>query len=66
VFFKAVGFARLDMAASALGVLASQCLDRRIADKQALIAEVDPSRMKPYRDMVKRTGNSPSPTHASN
>jgi hypothetical protein len=30
----------LDMAESELGVLASQCLDRRIQDKQTLIAEV--------------------------
>jgi hypothetical protein len=30
----------LDMAESELGVLTSQCLDRRIADKQTLIAEV--------------------------
>jgi hypothetical protein len=30
----------LDMAESELGVLASQCLDRRIPDKQTLIAEV--------------------------
>lgn len=31
----------LDMAESELGVLASQCLDRRIADKQTLIMEVE-------------------------
>jgi len=31
----------LDMAGSELGVLTSQCLDRRIADKQTLIEEVD-------------------------
>jgi hypothetical protein len=31
----------LDMAESELGVLTSQCLDRRIADKQTLIEEVD-------------------------
>ena len=30
----------LDMAESELGILASQCLDRRIPDKQALITEV--------------------------
>ena len=30
----------LDLAESELGVLASQCLDQRIADKQAIIAEV--------------------------
>ena len=30
----------LDMAESELGVLSSQCLDRRIPDKQALIEEV--------------------------
>jgi hypothetical protein len=30
----------LDMAESELGVLTSQCLDRRIADKPALVAEV--------------------------
>jgi hypothetical protein len=30
----------LDMAETELGVLASQCLDRRIADKQTLITEV--------------------------
>jgi len=30
----------LDLAESELGVLASQCLDRRIPDKQAIIAEV--------------------------
>jgi len=31
----------LDMAESELGVLSSQCLDRRIPDKQTLIAEAD-------------------------
>jgi hypothetical protein len=31
----------LDLAESELGVLSSQCLDRRIADKQTLIDEVD-------------------------
>src|SRR5450756_2022083 len=31
----------LDLAESELGVLTSQCLDRRIADKQTLIDEVD-------------------------
>src|SRR3954454_10028577 len=31
----------LDMAEAELGVLTSQCLDRRIADKQTLIEEVD-------------------------
>src|SRR3954453_18494379 len=31
----------LDMAESELGVLTSQCLDRRIADKQTLIKDVD-------------------------
>ena len=31
----------LDMAESELGVLTSQCLDQRIADKQTLIEEVD-------------------------
>jgi hypothetical protein len=31
----------LDMAESELGVLTSQCLDRRVADKQTLIEEVD-------------------------
>jgi hypothetical protein len=31
----------LDMAESELGVLASQCLDRRIADKQILAHEVN-------------------------
>jgi hypothetical protein len=31
----------LDMAESELGVLTSQCLDRRIADKQTLIEKVD-------------------------
>jgi hypothetical protein len=30
----------LDLAKSELGVLASQCLDRRIPDKQTIIAEV--------------------------
>jgi hypothetical protein len=33
---------RLDLAESELGVLSSQCLDRRIADKQTLIDEVAP------------------------
>jgi hypothetical protein len=32
----------LDMAESELGVLSSQCLDRRIPDSQTLIGEVDP------------------------
>ena len=31
----------LDMAESELGVLSSQCLDRRIPDKQTLVEEID-------------------------
>lgn len=31
---------RLDLAESELGVLSSQCLDRRIPDKQTLVEEI--------------------------
>src|SRR5476649_562368 len=49
----------LDMAESELGVLASQCLDRRIPDKQTLIDEVDrseehTSELQSHSDLVCR------------
>ena len=43
----------LDMAESELGVLASQCLDRRIPDKDALIRETAAWRDKRNRDHTK-------------
>ena len=43
----------LDMAESELGVLSSQCLDRRIPDKQTLIEEV----ARGGKEIVQPTGN---------
>ena len=53
----------LDMAESELGVLSSQCLSRRIADKQTLQREV--AAWQDYRNKHQRpTGNSPQTTPA--
>jgi len=54
----------LDMAESELGVLASQCLDRRIADKQILAHEVTHG-STPQQAHARPTGNSKPPTPAS-
>ena len=43
----------LDMAESELGILASQCLDRRIPDKAALIRETSAWRRKRNKDHAK-------------
>jgi hypothetical protein len=52
----------LDIAESELGVLVSQCLDRRIADKQILAHEV----WQDHRNTTPRpTDNSKPPTPAS-
>ena len=48
----------LDLAESELGVLASQCLDRRIPDKQAIIGEV-------AAWVAKRNTHPPSPIGTS-
>jgi hypothetical protein len=49
----------LDMAESELGVLSSQCLDRRIPDKQTLTDEVAAWQDPETRATPKRIGNSP-------
>ena len=56
----------LDMAESELGVLSSQCLDRRIPDKQTLMMKLPPGKTLATRTPPKRTGNSPPPMPASN
>src|ERR1700741_4249242 len=43
----------LDMAESELGVLASQCLDRRIADKQILTSEISAWQDHPHKHPAK-------------
>ena len=54
----------LDMAESELSVLSSQCLDRRIPDKQTLIEEVAPGRTAATRTTPRPIGSSPPPTPA--
>ena len=54
----------LDMAESELGVLASQCLDRRIADKQILAHEVTAWQDHRNKHHAKATGNSQPQTPA--
>ncbi len=56
----------LDPAESELGVLSSQCLNRRIADKQTLVDERPPGSTTAIPDAPKPTGTSQPPTHASN
>ena len=56
----------LDMAESEPGVLATQCLDRRIPDKQTLISEVAACRTIETPITPKPTGNSQPPTPALN
>jgi hypothetical protein len=55
----------LDMPESELGVLASQCLDRRIADKKILTHEVTHGRTTATSTTPMPTGNSKPPTPAS-
>jgi hypothetical protein len=50
----------LDMAESELGVLASQCLNRRIADKQILASEISTWEKNPNTHHARPTGNSQS------
>ena len=53
----------LNMAESELGVLSSQCLDRRIPDKQCLIDEIAAWEADRKRITPKPTGNSRPATH---
>jgi hypothetical protein len=53
------------MAESELGVLASQCLNRRIADKKILAREVNAWQATETSTMPRPTGNSKPPTPAS-
>jgi len=55
----------LDMAESELGVLASQCLDRRIANKQILATKSTHGRTTATSTTPRPTGNSKPPTPAS-
>jgi hypothetical protein len=55
----------LDMAESELGVLASQCLNRRIADKTILAREVNAWQTTETSTRPRPTGNSKPPTPAS-
>ena len=54
----------LDMAESELSVLSSQCLDRRIPDKQTLIEEVDAWEANRNSTTPKPIGSSPLSTPA--
>ena len=56
----------LDMAESELAVLSTQCLDRRIPDKQTLIKQVAAWEQSRNKLTPRPTGNSQPPTHASN
>ena len=56
----------LDLAESELGVLSSQCLDRRIPDKQTLIDKQPPGNTTATPTTPRPTGTSQPPTHASN
>jgi hypothetical protein len=53
------------MAESELGVLASQCLDRRIADKQILAHTTEDGRTTATSTTPRPTGNSKPQTPAS-
>ncbi len=55
----------LDMAESELGVLASQCLDRRIADQKSWPTKWTHGRITATATTPKQTGNSRPPTPAS-
>ena len=54
----------LDMAESELGVLSTQCLDRRIPDKQMLAEEVTAWERTATGTTPRPTGNSPPTTPA--
>jgi hypothetical protein len=54
----------LDLAESELGALTSQCLDRRIPDKQTLIEEI--GAWERDRSYTKQVGISQRPTPGSN
>jgi hypothetical protein len=56
----------LDLAESELGVLASQCLERRIADKQTLVEEIAAWEADRNANTPTLTGNFQQPMHASN
>jgi hypothetical protein len=56
----------LDLAESELGVLASQCLDRRIPDKQTIIGEVQPGSATETTITPSPNGTSQPTTPASN
>jgi len=56
----------LDMAESELGVLATQCLDRRIPDKKTLIDETAAWEKNRNRNHAKANCSSQPPTPASN
>ena len=56
----------LDLAESELGVLSSQCLDRRIPDKQTLVEEVAAWSRTATPITPMPIGTSQHPTHASN
>ena len=56
----------LNMAETELSVLSSQCLDRRIPDKETLIEEIAAWERSATRNTPKPTGSSPLPMPASN
>ena len=56
----------LDLAESELGVLSSQCLDRRIPDKQALMTKSPPGSRSETPITPRPTGTSQRPKLASN
>jgi DDE superfamily endonuclease len=56
----------LDMAEAELGVLSSQCLDRRIPDQHSQTDESPPGRATATSTMPKPIGNSPRPMPALN
>jgi hypothetical protein len=55
----------LDLAESELGVLTSQCLDRRITDKQTLIEEIGAWSAIEMLNTPRQVGNSQRPTPGS-
>jgi len=52
----------LDLAESELGVLAAQCLDRRVSDKQTLIDEIAAWERERNPITLSQTGTSPLKT----
>jgi hypothetical protein len=56
----------LDLAESELGILAAQCLDRRIPDKQTLMAKSLPGSTTAMPSTPGQTGASPLRTCALN